>query len=72
MARDKRRPAEEAKKKLPCFSAHRIKQWCIQHISLGSNHEGGGAIMPVCDFPPLAQMKKSNERRRQMFLLVSL
>ncbi len=54
------------------FSAHRIKQWCIQQISLSSNHEGDGAIMPVCDFPPLARMKKSNEHRRQMFLLVSL
>lgn len=63
---------QKSRKRSYSFSAHRLKQWCIQQISLCSNHEGDGAIMPVCDFPPLAQMKKSNEHRRQMFLLVSL
>lgn len=74
---------QKSRKRSYSFSTHRIKQWhipktkwcklwCIQQISLSSNHEGNGAIMPVCDFPPLARMKKSNELRRQMFLLVSL
>jgi len=44
----------------------------LSSVSLGSNHEGNGAIKPVCGFPLLAQMKKSNEHRRQMFPLISL